>query len=205
MTPNRSILRLLMIAVILVRPASATAGSAADRLRQSIDKILAVLADPSLKGEAQNQRRREKLRQIVYERFDFTEMAKRSLGPQWQKRTPDEQKEFVRLFSDLLESAYLDRIESYSGEKVRFVSERQESGFAEVKTRIVNPKGEELSLDYRLHEVGGDWKVSDVVIENISLVNNYRSQFSRVLARSSYEGLIQAMRQKKLSAPGTST
>lgn len=194
-----------MIAVILVRPASATAGSAADRLRQSIDKILAVLADPSLKGEAQNQRRREKLRQIVYERFDFTEMAKRSLGPQWQKRTPDEQKEFVRLFSDLLESAYLDRIESYSGEKVRFVSERQESGFAEVKTRIVNPKGEELSLDYRLHEVGGDWKVSDVVIENISLVNNYRSQFSRVLARSSYEGLIQAMRQKKLSAPGTST
>jgi len=130
-------------------------------------------------------------------------MAKRSLGAQWQKRTPAEQQEFVRLFTDLLEGAYLSKLEEYSGEKIQFVNEREEKDFAEVNTKLINRKGEEFALDYRLLSVNGDWKVIDVVIENISLVNNYRSQFNRVLSRSSFEDLVQAMKEKKISAPAT--
>jgi phospholipid transport system substrate-binding protein len=188
---------------LLLQPGFAAAGPAADQLKQTVDAVLGILNDPALKGDAKTRERREKLRAIIYPRFDFAEMAKRSLGAQWQKRSPAEQKEFVGVFTDLLEAAYLDNLESYSGEKVRFLKDRQEQDHAEVSTKIVNKKGEELVVGYRLHEVNGDWKVLDVIIEDISLVNNYRSQFNRVLARSSYADLIETMRQKKVSAPGT--
>jgi phospholipid transport system substrate-binding protein len=178
------------------------AGQAADQVKQTVDTVLGILRDPSLKGEAKTRERRQKLREAINSRFDFGEMAKRSLGAQWQKRTPEEQKEFVQLFTDLIENAYLDKFESYNGEKVRFLNDRQDRDHAEVSTKIVDNKGEEYSIDYRLHPLNGDWKVADVVIENVSLVNNYRSQFNRVLARSSYAELIETMKQKKLSAPG---
>ena len=126
------------------------------------------------------------------------------MGAQWQKRTPAEQQEFVRLFTDLLEGAYLSKVEEYSGEKIQFVNERQEKDFAEVNTKLINRKGEDFALDYRLLNMNGEWKVTDVIIENISLVNNYRSQFNRVLAKSSFEELVQAMKQKKISAPAAS-
>ncbi|MPZ75412.1 MAG: ABC transporter substrate-binding protein [Deltaproteobacteria bacterium] len=188
--------------LLLMSPGSGFAGAAADQLKQSVEKIQAILSDPSLKGDAKTSVRRQKLKQVVAARFDFDEMAKRSLGAQWQKRSDSEKKEFVRLFTDLLEGTYLSRLEEYSGEKVRFVNEREDKDFAEVNTKVINKNGDEFALDYRLIRTNGDWKVSDVVIENISLVNNYRSQFNRVLSKSSFEELVQAMKQKKLSAPG---
>ncbi|MEX0804269.1 MAG: ABC transporter substrate-binding protein [Candidatus Binatia bacterium] len=188
--------------LLLMSPGSVFAGAAADQLKQSVEKIQAILSDPSLKGEAKTSARRQRLKEVVGARFDFNEMAKRSLGSQWQKRSDAEKKEFVRLFTDLLEGTYLSRLEEYSGEKVRFVNEREEKDFAEVNTKVINKTGQEFTLDYRLIRTHGDWKVSDVVIENISLVNNYRSQFNRVLSKSSFEELLQAMKQKKLSAPG---
>jgi phospholipid transport system substrate-binding protein len=190
------------LVILLLHPSFAAAGPAADQLKQTVDAVLGILNDPALKGDAKTRERRQKLREIIYSRFDFAEMAKRSLGAQWQKRSPAEQKEFVQVFTDLLEGAYLDNLESYSGEKVRFLKDRQEQDHAEVSTKIVNKKGEEFVVGYRLHAVNGDWKVMDVIIEDISLVNNYRSQFNRVLARSSYADLIETMRQKKVSAPG---
>jgi phospholipid transport system substrate-binding protein len=187
--------------LLLVAPESTFAGVASDQLKQSVEKIQTILADPSLKGEANSATRRQKLKEAVNERFAFDEMAKRSLGAQWQKRSASEQQEFVRLFTDLLEGAYLSKVEEYSGEKIQFVNERQEKDFAEVNTKLINRKGEDFALDYRLVNLNGDWKVTDVVIENISLVNNYRSQFNRVLSKSSFEDLLQAMKQKKISAP----
>jgi phospholipid transport system substrate-binding protein len=198
----RGCLALALGILVLLRADPGVAGQATDQLKQSVDKVLAILNDPTLKGTAKAQERRQKVKEIIYSRFDFDEMAKRSLGPQWQKRSPEEQKEFVQLFTGLLEHVYLDNIESYSGEKVRFLNERQDKDFAQVDTKIINNKGEEFSLDYRLQNVNGDWKVIDVVIENISLVNNYRAQFNRVLAKSSYAELLEIMKQKKLSAPG---
>ena len=188
-------------ALLLVAPGSSFAGAPSDQLKQSVEKIQTILADPSLKGEAKSASRRQKLKEAVNERFAFDEMAKRSLGAQWQKRSAAEQQEFVRLFTDLLEGTYLSKLEEYSGEKVQFVNERQEKDFAEVNTKLINRKGEDFALDYRLLDVNGQWKVTDVVIENISLINNYRSQFNRVLSRSSFEDLVQAMKQKKISAP----
>jgi phospholipid transport system substrate-binding protein len=189
--------------LLLAPPGSTLAGTASDQLKQSVEKIQTILADPSLKGEDKSANRRQQLKDAVHDRFAFDEMAKRSLGAQWQKRTPSEQQEFVRLFTDLLEGAYLSKLEEYSGEKIQFVNERQEKDFAEVNTKLINRKGEEFALDYRLLSVNGDWKVIDVVIENISLVNNYRSQFNRVLSRSSFEDLVQAMKEKKISAPAS--
>jgi phospholipid transport system substrate-binding protein len=198
----RGWLSLALGILVLLSAGPVVAGEANDQLKQSVDKVLAILNDPTLKGMGNSQERRQKLKEVVYSRFDFNEMAKRALGSQWQKRSPEEQKEFVQLFTSLLEHAYLENIESYNGEKIRFLNERQDKDFAEVNTKIINSKGQEFSLDYRLQNVNGDWKVIDVVIENISLVNNYRAQFNRLLAKSSFAELIETMKQKKLSVPG---
>ncbi|HWP57253.1 MAG TPA: ABC transporter substrate-binding protein [Candidatus Acidoferrales bacterium] len=188
--------------LLCLRGFSLAAESPRSEIQQTIDKVIQILQDPALKGEGKKAERRAKLREIIYPRFDFTEMAKRSLGSQWQKRTPEEQREFIKAFTRLLEDSYLDQIEAYNGEKVRYVRDRQDGDFAEVDTRIVNKKGEEFAVSYRLHRADAQWKVYDITIENISLVNNYRSQFSRVLARSSFDELLRAMNEKKLKAPG---
>ena len=123
-------------------------------------------------------------------------MARRSLGSEWRRRNLEEQKEFVKLFTDLLKRSYLEQIESYSGEKIQYLKELEGDNYAEVATKIIDNKGQEYSVNYRLHKVNEDWKVYDVVIEDISLVNNYRSQFNRVLAKSSYEELVNTMKGK---------
>jgi phospholipid transport system substrate-binding protein len=191
---------------LFVQPVSVAAGAAGDQVRQTVDKLLAILNDPQFKQEGRKKERREELKKVIGQRFDFTEMARRSLGPEWRRHTPGEQKEFVKLFTDLLERAYLEQIESYNDQKVRYVYERQDSSYAEVDTKIIDSKGQELSVNYRLHNVNGDWKIYDVVIENISLVNNYRAQFARVLASSSYQELVRKLKEKtqRLSNRGLS-
>lgn len=191
----------LLITIILTMPHMAAAGPASDQMMQSVQTIQAILSDPSLKGEAKKQERWQKLREAINARFDFDEMAKRSLGPEWQKHSPEEQKEFVRSFTALVVGAYFDQLESYNGEKVRLINERQDKDVVEVATKVINNKNEEFSVNYRLHDLSGDWKVFDVVIENVSIVNNFRSQFNRVLAKSSYADLLKSMNQKKISAP----
>src|SRR6266403_5451705 len=189
--------------LLLVQPVWVAAGVPGDQVRQSADKLLAILKDPQLKGESKKNERRDKLKEVIYQRFDFTEMARRSLGSEWRRRSPEEQKEFVKLFTGLLEQAYLDQIESYSGEKIQYLKEREDDNYAQVDTKIIDKKGQEFSVNYRLHNQNGDWKVYDVVIEDISLVNNFRSQFNRVLATASYKELVNRMKGKTLSAPAT--
>ena len=190
-----------IVILFLTQPVSVAAETPGEQVRQTVDKLLMILKDPQLKGESKKNERREKLKEVLYQRFDFTEMAKRALGSEWRRRTPEEQKEFVRLFTNLLEQAYLDKIESYNGEKVQFLKERVDGNYAEVNTKIIDNKGQEFSITYRLHNVNGDWRVYDVVVEDISLVNNYRAQFSRVLAKSSYQELVNRMKEKTFSAP----
>jgi phospholipid transport system substrate-binding protein len=181
---------------LFMQPVSVAAGAPEDQIRQTIDKLLAILKDTRLKQEGIKNERRQELKKLIYQRFDFTEMAKRSLGFEWRRRSPEEQREFVKLFADLLERAYLDQIESYNGEKIQYLKEREDGDHAEVATKIIDNKGQGFSVNYRLHNVNGDWKVYDVVIEDISLVNNYRAQFSRVLGSSSYQELVHRMREK---------
>jgi len=179
-----------------------TAGVPGDEMRATIENVLATLQDPNLKGQEKQRARRNKLKSVIYPRFDFAEMAKRSLGSHWQRRSPEEQKQFVEVFTELVEGAYLDAIESYNGEKVVVAKDKQDKTFAEVNSRIVTKKGEEFAIDYKLHQADGGWKVYDVVLENISLVNNYRSQFNRVIGKSSYEELVSKMKEKQFDAPG---
>ena len=181
--------------LLLIQPVLVAASEPGDQVRQTVDNLLAILKDPGLSGESNKDERRQKIKQLIDQRFDFTEMAKRSLGSEWRRRSPSEQKEFVKRFGDLLERIYLDQIESYGRERVRYLEQRADSDYAKVPTKIVDSKGQEYSVDYRLHKVNGDWKVYDVIVEDVSLVNNYRTQFSRVLAKSSFEELLEAMKQ----------
>jgi phospholipid transport system substrate-binding protein len=194
-----------LVILLLMQPVWVAAGEPTDQIRQTVDKLLAILNDPQFKGEQKKNERRQKLKEVLYQRFDFTEMARRSLGSEWRRRTPEEQKEFVKLFTELLERSYLDKIESYSGEKVLYLKEREDGNYAEVETKIVDKKGQEYSVDYRLQKVNGDWKVYDVIIEDISLVANYRSQFSRVLSKSSFDELLKTMKEKTFVAPGSNS
>ena len=187
----------LGILLLFMESVSAAAGVPGDQVRQTTDKLLAILEDPQLKGESKKSERRHKLKEVLYQRFDFTEMAKRSLGSEWRRRSPEEQKEFVKLFTDLLERAYLDKIESYNGENFQYLKEREDdNNYAQVDTKLVDKQGQEFAINYRLYNTKGDWKVYDVVIENVSIVNNYRSQFTRVLATASYEELVNRMKGK---------
>jgi phospholipid transport system substrate-binding protein len=174
-----------------------TAGVPTEQIRATVDKALLVLKDPHLKPAAKTKERRDQLKQILFARFDFTEMAKRDLGANWRRRAPHEQEEFVRLFSDLLERAYVETIESYTDEKIVYVGEKLDGGYADVNSKILTRKGEEFSISYRAHLVGGEWRVYDVIVENISMVNNFRSQFNRVISSSSYEELIRRLKDKQ--------
>jgi phospholipid transport system substrate-binding protein len=173
------------------------AGVPTEQIRATVDKALLVLKDPQLKPAAKTKERRHQLKQILFARFDFTEMAKRALGANWRRRTANEQEEFVRLFSDVLERAYAETIESYTDEKIVYVGERLDGSYADVNSKILTRKGEEFSINYRAHLVGGEWRVYDVVVENISMVNNFRSQFSRVISNSSYEELVRRLKDKQ--------
>ncbi|TAJ95790.1 ABC transporter substrate-binding protein [bacterium] len=193
---------LLLLFFYLLFPSRASAGAPTEQIRASVDKVLAILRNPQLKSAAKARERRDQLRQVVSARFDFAEMARRSLGSQWRRLGPKEQEEFVRLFTDLLERAYLDRIESFSNENIVYSRENVDKNFAELESRIVAQKGEEISIHYKAYLVNDEWKVYDVVVENISLINNYRSQFSRVITNSSYEELVRRMKEKQIDVAG---
>jgi len=186
----------LVFLVLALGAGNAVAGLPTDQIKSTVEKALVVLQDPRLKPPARLKERRDQLRQILFARFDFTEMAKRALGSNWRRRTPQEQEEFVRLFTDVLERTYAEIIESYTDEKIVYVNERIDGAYADVGSKILTSKGEEYSINYKAHLISNEWKVYDVVAENISLVNNYRSQFNRVIANASYEELVRRLRDK---------
>lgn len=167
-----------------------------EQVKATIDRVMEVLRDPTLQSASKKAERREKLRQIILPRFDFTEMAKRALGNNWN-RYPDQQREFVTAFTQLLEETYADQIEGANGEKVVYLNERTDKNYAEVATKVISPKGDETSMIYKLHSVESDWKVYDIVVENVSVVNNYRAQFSRVLSNASMDELIKRIKEKR--------
>ena len=194
---KKTILAIAAAAVLhTALPNRAVAGVPTEQVRQTADKVLQVLQDPRFKANGNMSQRREQLRQILGARFDFAEMAKRSLGSNWQKGSSAEQQQFVRLFTDHLEKSYIAQIESYAGEKIIYGREAVEQDQAEVETKIVTKKSEQVAVNYKLKADGTDWKVYDVVIENVSLVNNFRTQFSRILAKGSFAELISQLEAK---------
>lgn len=175
-------------------PSPVWAGVATEQIRDTVDRVVAVIQDPSFKAANKQTERRDRLRQVIGARFDFNEMAKRSLGSNWQRRTAEEQREFASLFTALLEKAYADQIEAFHGDKIVFGRERLEQNYAEVESKVITTKREEFTVNYKLIGADGDWKVYDVVFGDVSLINNYRSQFNRILSKGSFADLLHAMR-----------
>ena len=139
------------------------------------------------------------IRLAVDERFDWGEMAQRALARHWNQRTPEEKKEFTRLFGDLLEKTYLTKVEGYSGEKVQYEGESVDGNYAVVKIKIVTEKNVDIPIEYRLKKEAADWFVYDISIEGVSLVNNYRSQFNTIISQSSYGNLVKKLKEKSTS------
>ena len=178
----------------------AEAGEPTDKVRETVNAVMDVLADEALKAPERTAERRAKIRQAVLQRFGFEEMAQRSMGQHWRKRTPQEQKEFVALFSDLLERSYIDKIESYGGGKqnIRYAKETiDKDGYASVRSEITSERGQVYEIEYRLLQRDDNWQVYDIVIEGVSLVNNYRTQFNKVILEQSYEQLVKQMKLKQ--------
>jgi len=181
---------------ILLAASAVQAGPATDQLRNRVDRILQVLSDPEMAKESRTVERRAALRRIAGEVFDFNEISRRSLGRYWQPRTPAEREEFVRLFADLLERAYVSKLELYSGEKIEYPGEVPDGDVTTVKTRIITKQGTPIPVDYRMFQQSGQWRAYDALIEGVSLVSNYRSQFNSVIQRTSYEDLVKTLRAK---------
>jgi phospholipid transport system substrate-binding protein len=174
------------------------ANSPLEMIRSAITQVTAVLEDPAYKGEEHQQERIAKVWAIIEPYFDLQELAQRTLGVHWRERTEEERREFVRLFTTLVEKTYSSALIRYSS-AVQFAFDQQhlEGNFAEVDTRLIDPSlGKTIPIQYQLHQIGGEWRIYDVVIENVSMVRNYRSQFNRILSQSSYEELIQSLKKK---------
>ncbi|MCP3676193.1 MAG: ABC transporter substrate-binding protein [Deltaproteobacteria bacterium] len=175
----------------------ADASEPTDQLKATIDEVVTILRDPSLEGAEMADQRRARLRKKMKERFTFAEMAKRSLGKHWREMNSDEREEFTTIFARLIENSYIGKIEGYTDEKVLYEKEMLRKRTAIVKTKIITKQGTDIPLDYRLiNRKGGEWMVYDVVIEGVSLVRNYRTQFSKALRSSSYEDLVEKLKSK---------
>jgi phospholipid transport system substrate-binding protein len=186
---------------VLWMPGQSLAGPATDQVKGTVDQVLQILTDPALKSEQKTKERRAKLRKTVLERFDFSEMSKRSMGRHWNERTPEERATFVGLFTDLLERAYIDRVEGYTGEQILYLEETGDGNYSEVRTKIVTKRSQEIPIYYRLQKADATWSVYDIVVEGVSLVNNYRTQFSNIIRKSptpsaGYQELVKKMQAK---------
>jgi phospholipid transport system substrate-binding protein len=185
---------LLVLAVAPVAPGAPTGPT--EQLKASIDGVLQILDDPAFKPEAKLAERRKAVRRITDEIFDFEEMAQRALGQHWRTLTADQRKEFIPLFADLLDRAYMSTIERYSGEPIRYTGERVEGDFAVVSTKIHTQQDTEIPVAYRMLRHGDRWLIYDVSAEGVSLVSNYRTQFNNIIRTSSYDALLKRMRSR---------
>ena len=195
MLGRNSYFKLGLIALVLFLGSSPTvmAQTPKGQIQGTIDQVMEVLG--TIHGAADIAKNKDLFRQILLVRFDFTEMSRRSLGSHWNELKGKEE-EFVLAFTQFLERAYLGRLGSYRGEKVVYGREQVDQKFAEVDTQVVGGQGPAIDVNYRLHLVGDEWKVYDMVIDQVSLVSNYRSQFNRILQNASLEELLKKLREK---------
>jgi phospholipid transport system substrate-binding protein len=176
-------------------PANAWASDAMAEVKATVGQVLQILKNPEYKSAL--AQRRQKLRSVIGGHFDFADMSRSALGIHWKRLSEEQRREFVRLFTSLMEAAYMSRIESYSGQKIEFLKERADGpGYAEVYTSIVQNGAQPIRVNYRLKQTDSGWKVYDVLVDGISLVANYRNQFNRVINSKGYDGLVQQIKTK---------
>jgi phospholipid transport system substrate-binding protein len=188
---NRLVLGLFLL--VSVGNAQVFASTPTEQIQETIQQVLLVVSGSPNGSE---EERKDMLKDALMPRFDWFEMAKQALGKRWNDLS-DRKSEFVAAFAEFLRNSYAGQIGSYKGEKILFVHETVEKNLAQVDTKIIPSKGEPISLNYRLHRVQEEWKIYDVVVDNVGLMDNYRSQFNRILATSSLDDLIKRLKEKR--------
>lgn len=196
MPRKRRIATMMILSMIWLSCAGwAAAGELTELIRRTTDQVLSILENPQL----QEAERQQRLHQLAGEVFNWQEMARRALAVHWRDRTPEQQQEFVQLFRDLVENVYINRLQQAASERrdIQYVGEQVEGSRAAVRTKVITARNQEVPIEYRLSKVGDQWKIYDVLVEGVSLVNNYRSQFNRIIATSSYNDLVDRMKARQ--------
>jgi phospholipid transport system substrate-binding protein len=172
---------------------SAIAGSS-DEVKKAVEEVRKIVSDKEMKKN--ESKRRQALRKTISTIFDFGEMAKRSMGKHWNQRTAAEKKQFIDLFTNLLENSYVSKVDAYSNEKIVFLKETEDGDYAEVKSKIITDKRDEYTFDYRMLKQNDKWMVYDIVVEGVSLVSNYRTQFNKIISSDGYPTLLKKLQTK---------
>ena len=187
---------ILSLAIFLVIPIQGIAATPKETVEAGVDKVLATLSDPAFKAKPKDERIAI-ISEEIETVFDFTELSRRTLGREWKKMNSGQQTEFVKLFRQILQGVYADRLLAYSDQKIIFDKETMlKKGRAEVQSFLQTSDGRKIPLFYRLTDKSGSWRVYDVIIEGVSMVKNYRTQFREILAKGSTEKLLQILREK---------
>ncbi len=166
-----------------------------DGVKKTIDSIIEVVSKEEFKSDDKKTERQELIRKIVEKKFSYPEMSRRSLAKHWKERTPEEKNEFTSLFGRLLESSYARKIEGYTDEKIIYIDEKVKGNVALVKT-IIQKSNDEIPVDYKLTRVGNDWKIYDFIVEGVSMIKNYRTQFRKIIRKTSYQELVKKLKAK---------
>jgi phospholipid transport system substrate-binding protein len=194
------------MAWLLVASAVAAPVGPREVVQSAVDRVLVAIQRADIESDSTQaqrqalQQRRVEVRRVAAELFDFDEIARRALSRYWTGRSAEEQLEFTRLFTELLERTYLGRIESYAGERIVYLGEVVDGSFATVRSKVITRRRVETPLDYRLHLREGRWKVYDVLIDHVSFVATYRSEFSRIIQKESYAALVERLHKQNLDA-----
>lgn len=201
----QAVMLFMLVVVFLSSAIGAESHPVTDSLKGTLDKIIEVLNDQSLRAPAKKEERRDILIKLVKERFDEEEFARRALGIHWRDRTSEEREEFVEVFSDLLQGTYLDKIDAYlvkagsfSADNIRYLKETVRGKYVIVSTKILTGDDTEIPVLYLFKSKEGDWLVCDVAIEGVSIAKNYRAQFKEILADSSFKELLARLKSKTI-------
>ncbi len=196
-------LSLILLAVLLVSPLHVYAAGAKAAVEGQINKMLEKMKQPAFK-ELPKEAKLAEIREVINEIFDYKELSRRTLGREWKKFKPEQQTEFVDLFSQLLENVYADRILAYTHEKIEFGKETLlKKGRMEVESYIITLNNTKVPLFYRMSNKSGQWRVYDIVIEGVSMIKNYRGQFRQILSKKKPEDLLQTLRKKVKDKPAS--
>ncbi|MSP37564.1 MAG: ABC transporter substrate-binding protein [Deltaproteobacteria bacterium] len=190
------LVRYLPVFFLAISLAPAFASSPTEQIQETIQQVLTVVNDS---GQSDDTSRKRQLRETLMPRFDWSEMAKQTLGKHWDA-AHSRQGEFIAALAEFLGNSYIGKIGAFKDEKIIYLNETVERDEAQVRTRIVSSKGGPTAVTYRLHRVDGEWKIYDVAVEDISLVANYRSQFSRILSRGGFDDLLRQLKEKELTS-----
>ena len=184
----------------LALPASVLAGEATDRVRGELNRITAIVRDPTLQGAAKEDERKARVKELIWQWFDVKEMARRSLAGHWAKRSEEERKDFAELFGDLFVESYTRLVVDHLGDqRVIYLPESVDGGVATVQTKFLSKRDEPSFVDFAMFRRDGIWAAYDVVIDEVSIVKTYRTQFNKIIQTQSYEALVKKMRLKQES------